>query len=57
MLFYGSAGVGKTCTKEIIAGDTPPDTRQSTPLATRLLHCTKLMLRKSYGRNSHPMVE
>ena len=35
MLFYGSAGVGKTCTKEIIAGDAPPDTRQSTPLATR----------------------
>ena len=35
MLFYGSAGVGKTCTKAIIAGDAPPDTRQSTPLATR----------------------
>ena len=35
MLFYGSAGVGKTCTRNIIAGDDPPDTRNSTPLATR----------------------
>ena len=35
MLLFGSAGVGKTCTKDIVAGFTPPDVRQSTPLATR----------------------
>ena len=25
MLLYGSAGVGKTCTMKIIAGEKPPD--------------------------------
>ena len=35
MLFYGSAGVGKTCTMNIVAGERPPDVRTSTPLATR----------------------
>ena len=35
MLFHGSAGVGKTCTQHIVAGDNPPDIRNSTPLATR----------------------
>ena len=35
MLFHGSAGVGKTCTQHIVAGDNPPDVRNSTPLATR----------------------
>ena len=35
MLFYGSAGVGKTCTMKIVAGERPPDVRNSTPLATR----------------------
>ena len=35
MLFYGSAGVGKTCTMSIVAGEDPPNVRNSTPLATR----------------------
>ena len=35
MLFYGSAGVGKTCTQKIIAKEDPPVVRTSTPLACR----------------------
>ena len=35
MMMYGSAGVGKTCTMKIFAGEKPPDVRTSTPLATR----------------------
>lgn len=35
MLLFGSAGVGKSCTKDVVAGFTPPELRQSTPLATR----------------------
>ena len=35
MLLYGSAGVGKTCTMKIVAGEKPPDVRNSTPIATR----------------------
>ena len=35
MLLYGSAGVGKTCTMNIVAGEKPPDVRDSTPVATR----------------------
>ena len=35
MMMYGSAGVGKTCTMKIVAGEKPPDVRTSTPLATR----------------------
>ena len=35
MLFYGSAGVGKTCTMKVVAGEDPPSVRNSTPLATR----------------------
>jgi GTPase SAR1 family protein len=35
MMFYGSAGVGKTCTMKIVAGENPPKIRQSTPIATR----------------------
>ena len=35
MLLYGSAGVGKTCTLKIVAGEKPPDVRDSTPVATR----------------------
>ena len=35
MLFYGSAGVGKTCSRNIVAGDKPPEVRNSTPIATR----------------------
>ena len=35
MMFYGSAGVGKTCTMSIVAGEDPPDIRNSTPIATR----------------------
>ncbi len=30
MIFYGSAGVGKTSSMSVIAGETPPDTRDST---------------------------
>ena len=35
MLFYGSAGVGKTCTRNIVAGEKPPEVRNSTPIATK----------------------
>ena len=35
MMFYGSAGVGKTCSMSIVAGEDPPDVRNSTPIATR----------------------
>ena len=35
MLFYGSAGVGKTCTQKIVTGEDPPAVRNSTPIATR----------------------
>ena len=35
MMFYGSAGVGKTCSMSVVAGEDPPDVRNSTPIATR----------------------
>ena len=35
MLFYGSAGVGKTCTQKIVTGEDPPAVRNTTPIATR----------------------
>ena len=35
MLFFGTAGVGKTCTKDVMTGFKPPEVRQSTPLSTR----------------------
>ena len=35
MMFHGSAGVGKTCTRNIVAGEKTPDARHSTPIATR----------------------
>ena len=35
MLFHGSAGVGKTCTRNIVAGEKTPKARHSTPIATR----------------------
>ena len=35
MLLYGSAGVGKTCTMKIVAGEKPPVVRNSTPVATK----------------------
>ena len=35
MLLFGTAGVGKTCTKDVVAGLPSPQVRQSTPLATR----------------------
>ena len=35
MTFYGSTGVGKTCTMSIVAGEDLPDVRNSTPIATR----------------------
>ena len=34
MLLYGSVGVGKTCTMNIVTGKKPPDVRNSTPVAT-----------------------
>ena len=42
MLLYGSAGVGKTCTMKIVAGEKPPDVRDSTPVATRPVIMYKL---------------
>ena len=35
MLFHGSAGVGKTCTRNIVAGEKTPNIQHSTPIATR----------------------
>ena len=35
MMLHGSAGVGKTCTRNIVAGEKTPDARHSTPIATR----------------------
>ena len=35
MMFYGSAGVGKTCSMSVVAGEDPPDVRNSTPITTR----------------------
>ena len=35
MLLYGAAGSGKTCTKDMIAGNPPPKKRHSTPVAVR----------------------
>ena len=35
MLLYGAAGSGKTCTKDMIAGDPPPEKRHSTAVAVR----------------------
>ena len=44
MLLYGSAGVGKTCTMKIVAGEKPPDVRNSTPVATRLVTMYQLQM-------------
>ena len=35
MLLYGAARSGKTCTKDMIAGNPPPERRLSTPLVVR----------------------
>ena len=35
MLLYGAAGSGKTCTKEMLVGNSPPKKRHSTPVAVR----------------------
>ena len=35
MLMYGAAGSGKSTTKEMIVGNPPPESRESTPLAAR----------------------
>ena len=35
MLLYGAAGSGKTCTKDMIAGNPPPEKRHSTGVAVR----------------------
>ena len=48
MLLYGSAGVGKTCTTKIVAGEKPPDIRDSTPVATRPV--TMYQLQKLGGK-------
>ena len=48
MLLYGSAGVGKTCTMKIVAGEKPPDVRNSTPVATRPV--TMYQLHKMGGK-------
>ena len=50
MLLFGSAGVGKTCTKDIVAGFTPPEIRQSTPLATRPVSLYQLDASKEIWR-------
>jgi GTPase SAR1 family protein len=46
MIFYGSAGVGKTSSMSVVAGKTPPDTRDSTPIATRPVSLYQLQAMK-----------
>ena len=46
MVFYGSAGVGKTSSMSVVAGETPPDTRDSTPVATRPVSLYQLQAMK-----------
>ena len=46
MIFYGSAGVGKTSSMSVVAGETPPDTRDSTPVATRPVSLYQLQAMK-----------
>ena len=48
MAFYGSAGVGKTCTMSVVAGEDPPDVRTSTPIATRPV--TMIQMQESGGK-------
>ena len=55
MMFYGSAGVGKTCTMNVVAGENPPKIRQSTPIATRpvTMYQMQEMKGKWYRYRSH----
>ena len=46
MIFYGSAGVGKTSSMSVVAGETPPDTRDSTPVASRPVSLYQLQAMK-----------
>ena len=46
MLLYGSAGVGKTCTMKIVAGEKPPIVRNSTPVATKPVTMYQLQMIK-----------
>lgn len=46
MIFYGSAGVGKTSSMSVVAGKTPPDIRDSTPVATRPVSLYQLQAMK-----------
>ena len=46
MLLYGSAGVGKTCTMKIVAGEKPPVVRNSTPVATKPVTMYQLQMIK-----------
>ena len=48
MAIYGSAGVGKTCTMSVVAGEDPPDVRTSTPIATRPV--TMIQMQESGGK-------
>ena len=50
MLLYGSAGVGKTCTMKIVAGEKPPAVRNSTPVATRPVTLYQLQMLKGKWR-------
>ena len=59
MLLYGSAGVGKTCTMKIVAGERPPDVRNSTPIATRpvIMHQMQKMKGKWHRYQSKDRME
>ena len=46
MLFHGSAGVGKTCTMNIVAGEKTPEARHSTPIATRPITIFQMLMSK-----------
>ena len=50
MLLYGSAGVGKTCTMKIVAGEKPPVVRNSTPVATKPVMMYQLQMIKGKWR-------
>ena len=50
MLLYGSAGVGKTCTMKIVAGEKPPVVRNSTPVATKPVTMYQLQMIKGKWR-------
>ena len=50
MAFYGSAGVGKICTVSVVAGEDPPNIRNSTPIAMRPVTICMIQMQESGGK-------